>query len=155
MLTTERKTYQDMSSNRQDDLSFHMRIPADKCFANNALLSLDGICDHFCFTESSRDRIKKALETALNGSIEQIYQKEAGLFDLQISIYKNKMLIMVEDYPVNSEGLSESIESNSEEVKNMLCSSVKDLTDGLFFTGKKGCISSYSMSFDVDYIEDK
>ena len=142
-----------MSNNRQDDLSFHMRIPTDKCFAKNALLTLDGICDHFCFTESSRDRIKKALETTLNGSIEQIYEKEAGLFDLQISIYKNKMLITVEDYYLNSEKVSESIESNSDEVKNIV-SSVKDLTDGLAFKGKKGCVSSYSMSFDVNYIEE-
>ena len=141
-----------MSNNRQDDLSFHMRIPADKSFTKNALLSLDGICDHFSFTEHSRDRIKKALETALNNSIEVIYQKESGLFELQISIYKNKMMINVEDYPLNSEEISDSIDSNSDEIKNML-SSIKDLTDGLHFVNKKGRTSCYSMTFDVNYIE--
>ena len=140
-----------MSSNRQDELSFHMRIPTDKCFTKNALLSLDGICDHFSFTEHSRDRIKKALETALNNSIEAIYQKESGLFELQISIYKNKMMIVVEDYPLNSEGI-DNIDSNSEDIKNIL-GSVKDLTDGMSFLNKKGRTSCYSMSFDVSYIE--
>ncbi len=141
-----------MPNNRQDDLSFHMRIPADKSFTQNALLSLDGICDHFCFTEQSRDRIKKALETALNNSIEVIYQKESGLFELQFSIYKNKMMICVEDYPINSKEISDSIESNSDDIKNML-SSVKELTDGMSFVNKKGRTSCYSMSFDVSYIE--
>ena len=142
-----------MSNNRQDDLSFHMRIPADKCFTKNALLSLDGICDHFCFTEHSRDRIKKALEAALNCSIEVIYQKKSGLFELQFSIYKNKMMIMVEDYPlINSEGVSDSIVSNSDEIKKML-SSIEELTDGMSFVSKNGRISCYSMSFDISYIE--
>ncbi len=141
-----------MSNNRQDDLSFHMRIPADKCFTKNVLLSLDGICDHFCFTEHSRDRIKKALETALNNSIEIVYQKESGLFELQFSIYKNKMMITVEDYPLNPEGISDNIDSNSDDIKNIL-SSVKDLTDGMSFVNKKGRISCYSMSFDINYIE--
>ena len=64
-----------MITKRQDDFSLHMRIPADKCFVNNALLTLDGICDHFSFTESSRDRIKKALETALNRSVDFLIRK--------------------------------------------------------------------------------
>ena len=94
--------------------------------------------------------LKKALEMALNGSIELSYQKEPGLFDLQISIYKNKLMILVEDYLLNN---SENIESNKEEVKNML-SSVKDLTDGLSFSGKTGRIGCYSMYFDVSYMEE-
>ena len=88
---------------------------------------------------------------ALNSSIEAIYQKESGLFDLQISIYKNKMMIIVEDYPLNSEGI-DNIDSNSEEIKNIL-SSVKDLTDGMSFLNKKGRKSYYSMSFDISFIE--
>ena len=141
-----------MANNRQDDLSLHMRIPAEKCFTNNALLTLDGICDHFCFTEPSRDRIKKALEMALNGSIELSYQKEPGLFDLQISIYKNKLMIMVEDYFLNDDKSSE-LKTNEDRVRNML-SPVEELTDGMSFTGKSGRIGCYSMSFDVSYIEE-
>ena len=76
-----------------------------------------------------------ALQNILNNSIEAIYQKESGLFELQISIYKNKMMIVVEDYPLNSEGI-DNIDSNSEEIKNIL-SSIKDLTDGMAFLNKK------------------
>ena len=48
--------------------------------------------------------------------------------------------------------LIDNIDSNSEEIKNIL-SSIKDLTDGMAFLNKKGRTSCYSMSFDVSYIE--
>ena len=140
-----------MTLNRQDDLSFHMRIPAKKCFANNVLLTLEGISDHFCFTESSRDRIKKVLETILLNSIDLFYQKELGLFDLQFSIYKNKLLILVEDFLLNAKDEIEHQESNNEAVKNML-KSVEELTDGMSISEKKGCNSCYSLSFNVSFI---
>lgn len=142
-----------MSNNRQDDLSFHMRIPTNSCFVTNVLLTLDGICDHFCFTESSRDRIKKALDTALNNSINQFYKSESGLFDLQISFYKNKLMIMVEDYLLNTSKSSDVGESNSEKVKNML-ETVHEMVDSLSISEKKGCNACYSMVFNVALIED-
>ncbi len=139
-----------MITKRQDDFSLHMRIPADKCFVNNALLTLDGICDHFSFTETSRDRIKKALETALNCSIDFSYQKIAGLFNLQFSIYKEKMLIMIEDFPMNN---GENLDANSEAVRNNL-NELEALTDSLLFTEKKGMNACYSMAFNVSYISE-
>ncbi len=144
-----------MANNRQDDLSFHMRIPASKCYTNNVLLTLEGICDHFSFTESSRDRIKKALDTALSSSIEQFYQNERGLFDLHFSIYKNKLMISIEDYLLNlKENANESAKSNIDDVKNML-SPVGELTDGMSFTEKIGRNACYSMTFHVSFIEDE
>lgn len=145
-----------MTNNKQDDLSFYMRIPASKCFTNNVLLTLEGICDHFSFTESSRDRIKKALEAALSNSIESFYKKDPGLFDLHFSVYKNKLMISIEDYLLNHKKDSEesSNKSNSESVRNML-KAVEGLTDGMSFSEKLGRNSCYSMSFNVSYIENE
>lgn len=139
-----------MTTKRQDEFSLHMRIPANKCFVNNALLTLDGICDHFSFTENSRDRIKKALETAINSSIDLSYEKKAGLFNLQFSIYKEKMVIMIEDYYMND---GENVVANSEAVRKSLAA-VEGLTDGLLFSDKKGRNASYSMAFNVSFIEE-
>lgn len=142
-----------MSNNRQDDLSFHMRIPTNKCFVTNVLLTLDGICDHFCFTESSRDRIKKALDSALSNSIESFYQNDNGLFDLQISFYKNKLMILVEDYLINADmSTNSNNKENSDKVKNML-KTVQDLADNLSILEKNGCNACYSMVFNVSFIE--
>ncbi len=139
-----------MTTKRQDDFSLHMRIPANKCFVNNALLTLDGICDHFSFTENSRDRIKKALEAAINSSIDLSYEKRAGLFNLQFSIYKEKMVIMIEDYYMDN---GEDVVANSEAVRKSLAA-VEGLTDGLLFSDKKGRNASYSMAFNVSFIEE-
>ena len=142
-----------MSNNRQNDLSFHIRIPANKAFTKNVLLTLDGICDHFSFTESSRDRIKKALETALVSSVEKFYQNEKGLFDLQFLIYKNKLMISIEDFLLDSSNQSEEIESNNEEVRNML-KVIEEQVDGISFSSKKGRNACYSISFNVSFISD-
>lgn len=139
-----------MTTNRQDELSLHMRIPADRCYLSNAILTLDGICDHFCFTESSRDRIKKALDTALSKSIEYSYGKFDGLFDLHFSIYKDKLMIAVEDYFLNDGDVAAS---NSSDIRNML-GSVEELTDGLLFTDKKGRNACYSMAFNLSFINE-
>ncbi len=141
-----------MSANRQNDLSFHIRIPAKKCFTNNVLLTIEGISDHFCFTESSRDRVKKVLEMILSNSIDLFYQKELGLIDLQFSIYKNKLMILIEDYLLNSKEEMELQKSNNETLRDML-KQVEELTDGMSFSEKKGCNSCYSLSFNVSYID--
>ncbi len=142
-----------MSNNRQNDLSFHIRIPANKIFTKNVLLTLDGICDHFSFTESSRDRIKKALETALIISVENFYKNEKGVFDLQFHIYKNKLMISIEDYILNSADKYKNIESNNKEVISIL-KNIEELVDGMSFSSKKGCNACYSISFDVSFISD-
>lgn len=144
-----------MANNRQDDLSFYMRIPASKCFTNNVLLTLEGICDHFSFTESSRDRIKKALDTALSNSIDTFYKNNRGLFDLHFSVYKNKLMISIEDYLLNhKDEAEEPTKSNCESVRNML-KTVEELTDGMSFSEKLGRNACYSMSFNVSFIENE
>ena len=119
------------------------------------MLTLEGICDHFCFTESSRDRIKKALDAALSNTIELFYQNKRGLLDLRFSIYKNKLMISVEDLTLSLKEKNEDNLSvtNDENVRNML-KTVEEFTDGISFSDKKGRNACYSMAFNVAYMEE-
>lgn len=140
-----------MANQRKDELSLRLRIPAERCFLSNALLTLDGICDHYCFSECSRDRIKKALETALIGSINLSYQKAPGLFDLQFSVFKDRITIAVEDFLITETATSAEIVANSDSIKQML-GDIEDMTDGITFIDKKGRNACYSMDFCVESI---
>lgn len=139
-----------MDNIKQNDLSLNIRIPANKAFTKNVLLTLDGICNHFCFTETSRDKIKKALELVLDRSIEEFYNNKYGLFELSFTINENKLLVSVEDYLLNSDN---NTKTNSEKVKNVL-KIVEELTDEISFIEKENRNSCYSMSFNVSFIED-
>lgn len=140
-----------VQNHRRDELSLHMRIPADKCYLANALLTLDGICEHFSVAESSRSRIKIALETALTGSIELSYLKAAGLFDLKFSVFKDKLQITVEDFMLNDQ--IALIEAPTEEMIMQKLDSAVSLTDGFKFFRENGRNSCYSMQFNLVLVE--
>ena len=139
------------SSTRTDELSLHMRIPAHRCYLPNALLTLDGICDHFNVEESARDRIKVALETALVGSIELLYTNTQGLFDLKFSVFKDKLQITVEDFMLNDQ--IALMESPSEAQVRARLESVVSLSDGFIFLKESGHNSCYSMQFNLVAME--
>jgi hypothetical protein len=136
-----------MKSQRKDELSLHMRIPADRCYLGNALLTLEGICDHFSVSDASRTRIKAALETALVGSIELSYQQASGLFDLKFSVFKDKLQITVEDFMLNDH--IAVIESPTEEMVMQKLDSAVSMTDGFRFFRENGRNSCYSMQFNL------
>ena len=140
-----------MSNQRKDELSLHMRIPADKCYLGNALLTLDGICDHFCVEDDSKSRIRVALEAALTGSIELSYQKAAGLFDLKFSVFKDKLQITVEDFMLhdNSESPDELYQIPDEDQIHRRLDPIVGLTDGFIFLRETGRNSCYSMQFNL------
>ncbi len=143
-----------MTNARQDELSLHMRIPADRCYLGNALLTLDGICDHFSVSDDSRGRIRSALETALIGSIELSYQKASGLFDLKFSVFKDKLQITVEDFMLNEEpdALEEYTHPSVEQMRQHL-DPVAVLTDGFKIIKEAGRNSCYSMQFNLVLVE--
>ncbi len=144
-----------MNSGRQDELSLHMRIPADRCYLGNALLTLEGICDHFLVSEDSRSRIRSALETALVGSIDLSYQKASGLFDLKFSVFKDKLQITVEDFMLNGEPDSpDSMPTvpSLEQMRQRL-DPVAVLTDGFRVFREVGRNSCYSMQFNLVLVE--
>jgi hypothetical protein len=138
-------------SDRKDELSLHMRIPADRCYLANALLTLEGICEHFSVCDRSRDRIKVALETALLGSIELSYQQAEGLFDLKFSVFKDKLQITVEDFMLNDQ--IALIESPTEEQLREKLDSAVSLTDDFVVFRETGRNSCYSMQFNLALVE--
>ncbi|MBU1106128.1 MAG: hypothetical protein KKB51_05615 [Candidatus Riflebacteria bacterium] len=140
-----------ISDRRKDELSLHMRIPADRCYLANALLTLDGICEHFNIEESARDRIKVALETALVGSIELSYLQAQGLFDLKFSVFKDKLQITVEDFMLNDQ--IALIEAPTEEQIREKLNPAVTLTDGFVLIKESGRNSCYSMQFNLAVVE--
>lgn len=144
-----------MHSGRQDELSLHMRIPAARCYLGNALLTLEGICDHFSVSDDSRERIRNALETALSGSIEVSYQKTPGLFDLKFSVFKDKLQITVEDFMLNEDIPdcdSGHLNCTHDQMRQKL-SPVAVLTDGFKIIKEAGRNSCYSMQFNLVLVE--
>ena len=144
-----------MYSGRQDELSLHMRIPADKCYLGNALLTLEGICDHFSVSDDSRERIRNALEKALTGSIEVSYQKNPGLFDLKFSVFKDKLQITVEDFMLNEDTEDDGsghLYPTQDQMRQKL-TPVAVLTDGFKIIKEAGRNSCYSMQFNLVAVE--
>jgi hypothetical protein len=136
---------------RTDELSLHMRIPADLCYLPNALLTLDGICDHFNVEEEARDRIKVALETALVGSIELSYLNHPGLFDLKFSVFKDKLQITVEDFMLHDQ--IALIEAPTEEQIKARFDPLLSLADDFVLLKEPGRNSCYSMQFNLVVME--
>lgn len=139
------------SGTRTDELSLHMRIPADRCYLPNALLTLDGICEHYNVEEAARDRIKVALETALTGSIELLYFKAQGLFDLKFSVFKDKLQITVEDFMLNDQ--IALLESPTEAQVREKLDVVVGLSDEFVFLKESGRNSCFSMQFNLAAVE--
>lgn len=135
---------------RKDELSLHMRIPADRCYLENALLTLDGICEHFSVNNLSRTRIVKTLESALANSIDHSHQKFSGLFDLKFSIFKDKLQITVEDFMLaDDQQKTNSAEPLSEEQLRAAMEHVISMTDDFKVFSESGRHACYSMQFNL------
>ncbi len=128
-----------------------MRIPAERCYLGNAMLTLDGICEHFSVCNESRDRIRLALENALNSSIELSYEKASGLFDLKFSVFRDKLQITVEDFMLNDE--ISQIEAPSDEILMQKFNYVVSLADDFKLFRENGRNSCYSMQFNLVLVE--
>lgn len=139
-----------MLKKRKDELSLHMRIPADKCYLGNAVLTLEGICEHFSVSKKTREHIKEALESALGNSIDLSYQKASGLFDLKFSVFKDKLQITVEDFMLNDEVTIDSGQTpiSEDELRENL-GQVIEMTDDFRVFSENGRHSCYSMQFNL------
>ncbi|RCK79695.1 MAG: hypothetical protein OZSIB_4167 [Candidatus Ozemobacter sibiricus] len=83
-----------------EGLSIHMRIPAERPYLRNAILTLREICDHLNIDPARRNRIVLALEEALLNAVEHAYNGDGhlGQIDLQFTIEGDEFLVMVEDF---------------------------------------------------------
>jgi anti-sigma regulatory factor (Ser/Thr protein kinase) len=144
-----------MNNNRKDELSLHMRIPADKCYLGNAILTLEGICEHFSVSSTSRDRIVAALEEALKGSIDLSYADAQGLFDLKFSVFKDRLQITVEDFMLGDKATDSGIvmKKPDEEVVRERLKDIETLADGFEVFTESGRNSCYSMQFNLALAE--
>jgi len=75
-----------------------MRIPAERLYLNNAILTLREICDHLDVRSERACQIVLSLEEALLNAIEHAYVGETGLIDLQFSVEGSEFIVVVEDY---------------------------------------------------------
>ncbi len=77
-----------------------MRIPAERPYLRNALLTLREICDHLNVQPAQSNRITLALEEALLNAVEHAYNGHAheGQIDLQFTIEGDEFLVIVEDF---------------------------------------------------------
>ena len=136
-----------MDKLNREELSLNMRIPADSCYVVNAILTLEGICDHFFIGENSRMRIAEALKKALLTSVNFSYQKYRGLFDLKFLVFKDRLQITVEDFMLSSEDTTNHIPASEIEVKRAL-EEVSIIVDELIVFSEVGRNSCYSMQFN-------
>jgi len=100
-----------------EGLSVHMRIPAERMYMANAVLTLREICDHLCLSEERTNRVVLVLEEALMNSIEHAYNGDGGLVDLQFSIEGPEFVIVVEDF---GNGMVHDIDIDSLEASDLL-----------------------------------
>jgi anti-sigma regulatory factor (Ser/Thr protein kinase) len=75
-----------------------MRIPAERGYIGNALLTLREICEHLELANDKTTRILLAVEEALLNSMEFGYVDGQGWIDLQFSVEGNEFLVVIEDY---------------------------------------------------------
>ena len=79
-------------------ISVHMRIPAERVYLGNAVITLREICEHLDVGCSKTNRIILALEEALLNAIEHAYIEGGGIVDLQFSVEGPEFTVVVEDF---------------------------------------------------------
>jgi len=79
-------------------IAIHMRIPAERSYLGNALLTLREICDHLDITPDRANRIILALEEGLLNSMEHAYSDSPGVVDLQFAVEGPEFTVVIEDF---------------------------------------------------------
>jgi len=79
-------------------ISVHMRIPAERVYVANAVITLREICGHLDVSSFKANRIVLALEEALLNAIEHAYIEGGGVVDLQFSVEGPEFTVIVEDF---------------------------------------------------------
>ncbi len=82
-----------------DGLSVHIRIPADRGYLCNAVMTLKEICANISISDIRSNRIVLALEESLLNAIEHAYNGgETGLIDVLFSVDGSEFSMVVEDF---------------------------------------------------------
>ena len=81
-----------------DRIAIYMRIPAERAYIGNAVVSLREFCDHLDVGPDQAQRIIVALEEAVLNAIEYAYPENPGVVDLQFSVEGSEFTVVVEDF---------------------------------------------------------
>jgi len=100
----------------REGVCVHMRIPAERDYLNNALMTLREICEHFSISLGRSQRIILAFEEALLNAMEHAYSAEGGLIDLEFSVEGSEFSIIVEDFGCGIPQNSQNPFSTEEEI---------------------------------------
>ena len=89
-----------------DRIAIHMRIPAERGYIGNAVVTLREFCDHLDIGSAKSQRIILALEEAILNAIEYAYPENPGVVDLQFSVEGSEFTLVVEDFGLGIGSLS-------------------------------------------------
>ncbi|MGI6446706.1 MAG: hypothetical protein BWY02_01222 [bacterium ADurb.Bin157] len=134
------------SHNNIDDLSLLLRIPANRTYLENALVTIDGICEHFSVNELSSKRVKKAIEQALSDSIAMTSSNPESLFDLNFSVNRDTLNVRLDSYPLANNGKTVPIGS-SQFTKGTV--GTRNLTENFTHVEEDGSNSFFAMQFNL------
>ena len=134
------------SHKNADDLSLLLRIPANKAYLENALVTIDGICEHFSVNESSSQRVKKAIEQALSDSIAMTSSNPESLFDLNFSVNRDMLNVRLDSYPVENHVKTVPIGSSQFTEATV---GTRQLTENLTHIKEDGSNCFFAMQFNL------
>ena len=98
--------------NKTGELSLSLRIPTNAIYVENALLTLEGICEHCNVCEQAAQKAKNALEGVLNDTIEIIQKKFQGVFELGFDVADGVISITVNNIYGDGMTLNEEFRKN-------------------------------------------
>lgn len=99
-----------------ESILVHMRIPAERLYVGNAMLTLREICDHLDLAIERANKIVLSLEEALLNAIEHAYCDSRGLIDLHFSVEGSDFIVVVEDYGCGLTNFSEFLDVSDEKI---------------------------------------
>lgn len=106
-----------MANNMTKELSLSLRIPADKEYLENVILTLDGVCEHCNIDAHNSEKIRNALFTVLTRNIAIIPEYNKALFELNFGVIQDNINITIENYFINE---TEKVNNELKNIKSHL-----------------------------------
>lgn len=154
------KNDSDLSSPKsavEDDVLLSLRLPAQKCYLQNAITVLEGLCEHYISLDSLFKRASSALDLTFLEFIEYYSKNKlsSAFIDLKFSVCKDRLNITVMEYTIRTR-TKDSIPVKSD--KSLLNKSktfvssvakLKDLADDISVAMDFGTSLAYSLQFNL------
>lgn len=79
------------------EVALSLKIPANDIYLENALMSLDGICEHCSIKSEISDKIKTVLKDTLNDSIQILTNEKKNFFKIDFNFEHETIKIYIEN----------------------------------------------------------